>query len=66
MKYRELAQAEKDELVGTKCFLNDEPAQIYGRLLDFPIVAQINSPLEVEYAWKSVQRIIDGDGKFVA
>jgi len=66
MKYKELTQVEKDELVGTKCFLNGKPAQIYGRLLDFPIVAQINNLLEVEYTWKTVQRIINDDGKFVA
>ena len=69
MKYSELKQTEKDELVELsskgKCFLNGEPAKIYGRQLDFPIVAQFDGPLEAEFSWTTAQRIMNRDGKFV-
>lgn len=66
MKYKELKQEEKDMLVSKDCFLNNKPARIYGRLLNFPIVAQIDGPLKVEFAWLTVQRIINDNSKFVA
>jgi hypothetical protein len=66
MKYRELNQKEKDILVGSECFLNGKPARIHGRRLNFPIVAQIDGPLAIEYAWKTTQRILNRDGQFKA
>jgi len=69
MKYKELKQTEKDKLVELsskgKCFLNGEPAKIYGGRLAFPIVAQIDGQLRTEFSWTAAQKIMNNDGKFV-
>jgi hypothetical protein len=61
-------QKEKDDLVLLSyikgCTLDDKPAKIVGRLRRFPIVAQIDEPLEAEFSWEAVKRILDKDGKF--
>ena len=44
--------------------LNGEPARIYGRKLDFPIVSQISGPFHGEFSWEAIKRIIDKGGDF--
>ena len=46
------------------CTLDGKPALIYGRLNRFAIVAQVGGPLDVEFSWKAVKRIMDKDQRF--
>ena len=64
MKYRQLNQTEKDDLVGMDCILDGERARIYGRLNKFATVAQVDGPLALEWSWETAKKIIDNDGKF--
>jgi hypothetical protein len=64
MKYRTLNQTEKNALVGAKCFLNEKPAYIYGRLNQFATIAQAGGPLAVEWAWETVKRVMDNNQEF--
>jgi hypothetical protein len=63
-----ISQKEKDDLVLLSyvkgCSLDDKPAKVVGRLNRFPIVAQIDGPLEAEFSWGAVKRTLDKDGKF--
>ena len=46
------------------CWLDGQPAKIVGWKRDFPMVAQLDGPLAVEYAWATVNRIMDRDRRF--
>ena len=46
------------------CFLDGKPALIYGRLNRFATVAQVGGPLEAEFSWRAVKRIMDKDRRF--
>lgn len=63
-----ISQKEKDDLVLLSyvrgCTLDGKSAHVVGRLLDFAIVAQLDGPLNVEFSWEAVQRILNKDGKF--
>ena len=64
MKYKELSQTEKHELVGIDCILDGEMARIYGRLNKVATVTQVDGPLALEWSWETAKKIIDNDGKF--
>ncbi len=63
-----LTQKQRDEIFDKAklCFitLNAEPAKLYGRKLDFPIIK--NTFMEVEYSWQTVDRILSLGGDFEA
>jgi hypothetical protein len=44
--------------------INGEPALLYGRLLDYPVVAQVNGELKAEYSWEAIKRITEAGGDF--
>lgn len=44
--------------------LDGEPAVVCGASNRWATVAQINGPLELEFSWEAVKRILDKDGKF--
>jgi len=48
----------------TSCMLNDKHAVIRGRLRKFAVIAEQNGPLAAEYAWATVERIVNAGGKF--
>ena len=53
-----------DKYAGAVCTLDGKPAKIAGRLLPFAKVAQIDSALEVEFSWSTVDRIMQAGGEF--
>jgi hypothetical protein len=57
-------QSLADQWAGTTCFLDGKSAQIRGRLRDFAIVAQDFGPLQVEFSWPAVDRIMQRDRRF--
>jgi hypothetical protein len=57
----------KRELVNSKnVTLNGRPATISGLLCDFAIVSQFPTGLQAEFAWQTVERIINNGGNFRA
>ena len=62
-----MKQEEKDALVDTKGItLNGKPAKINGRREPFASVCELNGPLKVEFAWRTVKNIIANGGQFKA
>lgn len=59
-----ISQEEKDDFVGRRCFLDNKPAKIVGRKLDFPKIVTFDGTNEVEFSWEAVKRIMGKDGKF--
>lgn len=55
---------EKEQLTEcTNITLNNEPAKIYGKKLDFPIIA--SHTLRAEFSWEAVKHIVSTkQGKF--
>jgi len=68
MKYKQLNQKEKDDLVLSShikgCTLDGKPALIGGRLNKFATVGHIDGLLAVEWSWETAQRIMNNDQKF--
>ena len=49
------------------CTLNGKPAKIVGWKCDFPMVAELDGPLSVEYAWATVDNVMtNNDRRFKA
>lgn len=44
--------------------LNGEPARLYGRKLEFPIIAQTQGNLKAGFAWPTIKRIVAAGGDF--
>lgn len=44
--------------------LNGEPALLYGKKLDYPIVAQVKGKLSATFSWEAVKRITENGGDF--
>jgi len=65
---QKITQDEKDEIMLNNTFvnitLNGEPAKIYGRKLDFPVIAQIQGKLKSVFSWDSIKRICMAGGDF--
>jgi len=61
---KRMKQSQIDRLVGQDVTLDGKPARIYGRLLDFAIVAELGNGPSVEFAWSTAQHILDKGEKF--
>lgn len=62
-----MAEERKRELVQTEnVTLNGEPAKIAGYKLDFANVRQLDGPIVAEFAWQTVERIVNNGGNFRA
>jgi hypothetical protein len=63
-----MEQKIKDEMVLLShikgCFLNDKPATVGWRLLNYPKVATLDGTSAIEFSWEAVRRIMNNDGKF--
>lgn len=55
-----------DRFAGRDCTLNGIPARICGRLHRFATVATVSGLCSVEFAWPTVERIMERDGQFQA
>ena len=44
--------------------LNGEIALLYGKKLDYPIVAQVKGRLWTIFSWEAVKRIVESGGDF--
>lgn len=58
---RKIAQKWRDD---NSCTLDGKPAKIVGWAMEFPIVAQMDSPTSCEFSWAAVNRIMERDRKF--
>ena len=59
---------DKDECIrkwrdDNSCTLNGKPAKIVGWKLDFPVVAELDGPLAVEYSWATVDNVMSNHGR---
>ena len=54
------------ELAAAEVTLNGEPATISGVLNDFATVWQIPNGMKAEFAWQTVEHIINNGGNFRA
>lgn len=55
---------EREKLVGRACTLNGEPAIIVGWRKPFATVRQVRTGLSAEWAWPTVERILERGGRF--
>jgi hypothetical protein len=59
-----VTQEFKDNAMDIMVTLDGHPAAIRGRKLEYAIVGALDTPLSVEFAWATVKRVVDKDGKF--
>jgi hypothetical protein len=52
------------KFAGESCFLNGELATITGRKNDFALIIQKSTGLGCEFAWQTVERIMNSDKNF--
>ncbi len=65
MKSHDINKGYKDAWCGENCTLGDRAAKVCGRRHNFATIATITEPfLDVEYAWKTVARIMADGGSF--
>jgi hypothetical protein len=58
---------EKYRLIDSRVTLNGKPAKVCGAQLPWAFVVTLDSRLSAEYAWNTVQHVIDNlGGKFKA
>lgn len=55
-----------DRSKAMKITLDGKPATIGGRLLNFAIVGTVDGSQKYEWAWETVQKILNDGGKFTS
>lgn len=57
-------QAIADKWTNQECFLDGKPAKIIGRVAGFATVYILGKATTVEFAWETVDRIMQRDKRF--
>ena len=57
-------RAVADRWTGKPCYLNDKPASIRGRILEFGLVCTDDGAQSVNFCWEAINRIMYGKMEF--
>jgi len=65
-----ISQNKRDQLIidakAHNTTLNGKRAFIMGRYLDYAIIGVVDSPLQVEFSWSAVVRVMSANRAFIA